>query len=321
MWADLPAGTTLTVVDLADPDAPRVVQRVELGRHLYAATVNARGDLLATSTSQAGGELVVARLGDDGLVADHVALATGVVGEVNDRERGINAVRFHPTDDVLAANVDDRRLAFLRVDRGPGGELGVSAVGEPLEVARHWSVGNWHPGGSTFVLSDVNWGPGRLGAVLNGRGSLVSVRYDAAGGHAVVDRVRVGLSPEGFDLSPDGSLAVVANMRRTYMPPRGFWFVPGKSRASLSLVGVDGATGALEMLHDDVGFVGALPEDAVFDADGTSVAVAVYHDRAELHPRRGWVDFWEVRGGRRLAYTGRRVAVTRGVHNLLLVEP
>ncbi len=109
----------------------------------------------------------------------------------------------------------------------------------------------------------------------------------------IASSVKVGLSPEGFDVSPDGKYAIAVNMRRTYAPS-GFWFVPGTNKASLSLVSINPASGELSVLGGQYGFKGALPEDAIFDKDSNSVAVAVYHDKDEEMPEQGWIDFWEI---------------------------
>lgn len=81
-----------------------------------------------------------------------------------------------------------------------------------------WSVGNWAPNGKYFILSDVNWGNSSMGAILNGKGKLVSVAFNKNGEHKIILKVKVGVSPEGFDVSPDGKCAIVSNMLRTYAP-------------------------------------------------------------------------------------------------------
>ncbi|MEL7005524.1 MAG: hypothetical protein AAFN93_22755, partial [Bacteroidota bacterium] len=91
-----------------------------------------------------------------------------------------------------------------------------------------------------------------------------------------------------------------------------------RKTSSLSLVKIDSNTGELTKLGKDYGFKGALPEDAVFDKESNSIAVAVYQDRQEEFPKEGWIDYWELNEDK-LVYTGKRLNVTRGVHNLLLI--
>ena len=164
----------------------------------------------------------------------------------------------------------------------------------------------------------MRWGNG-LGQITHGKGKLISVGFDKDGNHKIIDREKVGLSPEGFDISPDGNYAITVNMRRTWAPKKGFWFVPARKRSSLSLVKINAETGELTKLGKDYGFEGALPEDAVFDRESNSIAVAIYQDRNEEFPKEGWIDFWELKDDQ-LINTGKPVKVTRGVHNLLLIQ-
>ncbi len=64
-----------------------------------------------------------------------------------------------------------------------------------------------------------------------------------------------------------------------------------------------------------------LPEDAVFDADGKSVAVVIYNYR-EKSPKKGAIEFWNVIGGDKpkLERTGFKIDVTRGAHSMYLVK-
>ncbi|RQH07312.1 lactonase family protein, partial [Okeania hirsuta] len=147
---------------------------------------------------------------------------------------------------------------------------------------------------------------------------LVSIKFNPSGDHDIISKTKVGLSPEGFDLSPDGNYAIVANMRRTY-GPKAFWFVPARTGASLSLVKVDPETGMLKTLGKEYLFEGVLPEDAIFDTESNSIAVAVYHEQDELFPTHGWLDLWELKD-EQLVKTAEKLPLTRGVHNLLLIE-
>jgi DNA-binding beta-propeller fold protein YncE len=187
-----------------------------------------------------------------------------------------------------------------------------------MEVAKRWSVGNWHPSGNFFILTDVAWGNGTMGAIFNGKGKLISINFNSNGNHKIVSTTKVGLSPEGFDISRDGKYAVVANMRRTYGPKK-MWFVPARKNASLSLVKIDKDSGVLTTLGKEYLFEGALPEDAIFDLESNSIAVAVYQKQDEEFPKQGWIDFWELKNDQ-LVKTGCRIHLTRGVHNLLLIE-
>ena len=94
--------------------------------------------------------------------------------------------------------------------------------------------------------------------------------------------------------------------------------MPATGSSSLSLVRIDGKTGALKVVGKQYGFAGALPEDAIFDHESNIIAVAVYHAKDEAFPERGWIDYWEIENDR-LVKTKTQLNVTRGVHDLLLL--
>jgi hypothetical protein len=153
------------------------------------------------------------------------------------------------------------------------------------------------------------------------RGTLHAVRFDEGGSHRVVSSITVGISPEGLALSPDGSLAVTTDMRRTYLPPFFAQWWPGTRRSGLSLVhvGTDGTPHLLDEVATPA--MGVLPEHAVFDRTGSSIAAGVHH-LWEDRPTQGAVRFWRFEGDgdtRRLVLTETSVPVVRGAHNLSVI--
>ncbi len=163
------------------------------------------------------------------------------------------------------------------------------------------------------------WGKNATtGAVLNGKGSLVCVAFNKSEEHKIISKVKVGLSPEGFDISTDGKYAIVANMRRTYAP-KNLNFISGSKHASLSLVKINAETGELTNNGDEYFFDGALPEDAIFDAENNTVAVNIFHKKDEEHPAHGRVEFWEIQNDE-LIFTGKKISVTRGSNTMKLIK-
>ena len=316
VFIDFPMGKKIIVFDYKDSQDPNAVQEIEIGENIQGVSINKSGTLLVSGSTEKGKELVVMQL-KDGLIANTSYFTHEAIQKKDTGNGGIRTVEFHPKKNIIAANLNNTHLLFFSIKEGEK-DVELEQIGEALEVGKRWSVGNWHPSGNYFILSDLRWGNG-LGAITHGKGKLVSVRFHESGNHQIVNKVKVGLSPEGFDISPDGNYAVTVNMRRTWAPKQGFWFVPARKTSSLSLVKIDPNTGELKKLGKDYGFEGALPEDAIFDKKGNTIAVAVYHDRNEEFPTEGWIDFWELKN-EELIKTEKQIKVTRGVHNLLLVE-
>ncbi len=316
VYTDLPVGKQLTVLDISGLQ-PTIVQQLDIATHPKSASVNARGDLFVTSSSEKGKELVLAML-EDGLVKKPKSFA------INGLERkgtngGVNFVTFHPTQNVIAVIKDNRDVAFYKVQQDSD-DLTITLIGEVRKVGKVLSVGNFTPDGKYFLVSDVGWGDSQLGNVFNNKGYLMSIRFNEAGNIALVSRAKVGLSPEGFDVSPDGKWAVAVNMRRTYLP-KGlpFSLFAARKMNSLSLVKIDAETGALTTVGKEYGFEGELPEDAVFDLNSKNIAVAIYNQRFEAFPKEGFIEFWQLRG-EQLVRTSTKVAVTRGPHSLKVLK-
>lgn len=318
VWKDMPKGTKMTVLDFSNPNNTSIVQEVKLGEILQGVSVNSLGNLLVSSSKAAGKEIAVSRL-DNGKIRETAYFTSEHIDPKEKQDAGVVTVEFHPRENVFAANLNNRSIVFYKIE-DVNGKLSIKQVGKPLEkIGKKLSVGDWHPSGKFFIISDVAWGDSALGFLYNGKGKYISLAYDPNGNHKIASKIKTGLSPEGADLSPDGNYAVTVNMRRTWAPAKGMWFVSGKNYASLSLIKVNPQTGELTKIGKDYGFVGALPEDAIFDSESNSLAVTVYHDRKDTQPTEGWIDFWELQD-EKLVFTGKQVKVTRGVHNLLLIN-
>ena len=316
VWTDMPTGKNISIIDYSDRKQPKTIQTKGIGENIQGVSINYDHSLLVAGSTKAGKEIVIANL-NDGLIGEVHYFSNLEISKKKDNNSGIKTVEFHPSKNIMAANLNNTHLVFYQV-LDKDGKISLTQIGPSIAVAKHWSVGNWHPSGNYFILTDVAWGEGPLGAIFNGNGKLVSIKFVTDGDHKVISEVAVGLSPEGFDVSPDGNYAIVSNMRRTY-GPEFFWFVAGRKNASLSLVKIDSKTGYLKSNGKQYGFEGALPEDVIFDEESNSIAVAVYHKQDELFPTRGWIDFWELIDDE-LIKINQRTFISRGVHNLLLLK-
>ncbi len=320
VWKDLPKGSKITVLDISKPNTASIIQEKAVGVNIEGASINYDNTLLAAGSGDKGKEIIIATLDSNGLIIQPFYFTDNEVKTPDARDFdwtvGVKTIEFHPTKNIIAANFDDKRVVFFEITVKDK-KVHLTKIGNSLEVGKCWGTGNWTPNGKYFIISDVNWGKGDAGAMFNGNGSLVSVAFNKSGQHKIVSSVKVGLSPEGFDISPDGKYAVVANMRRTYAP-KDFWFLPARKNASLSLVNINQKTGKLTNDGKEYGFEGALPEDAIFDEESNSVAVAVFQKQDEDNPTQGWIEFWELENDT-LIRTGKKLMVTRGVNNLKLV--
>jgi DNA-binding beta-propeller fold protein YncE len=323
VFSDFPSGKWLTVVDVSKLDAPRQVQQVELGKNLGAARVSRDGKQLASVSDTAGHELVLVTL-QDGMVKhiDHFPLD---VRRDSKSRQGARSVAWHPSGDVLAVNVADREVQFIGITRAADGRpSAVKMLGQPVVVGQTLSSGHFSRSGKFFLTPDIGWGDNAKATdfLFNGAGRVVVIAFDAAGQHRVASQTEVGLSPESLALSNDGKLLVTVNMNRTYLPdsfPGSVW--PKRQQSSLTLASFDDATGRVTVLQE-VPFDGVLPENAVFDTQDKTLAVAIYEQRGDPL-RQGHVAFWTVDSSGstpQLKPTGQSITVTRGAHDLAVLR-
>lgn len=319
----MPKGRLLTAIDLTDLAAPRVLGTLDVGEEPTSVHVapNGRFALVSRKENQASVAAVVL---ENGVPTRVVQIALPLTVEASSHEdRGALNVRLAPNGADFVINVANTHLQFARLQFDASGlPTGAVAIGAAIPVGKWITVLRWALDGRHVLVSDVAWSASQLGAVLNGPGQILSVAFDAGGAHRIVSQQQVSLSPEGFDVNRAGDLLAVVNMERTYLPERLPYQLFGRrERNSLSLLGFDAATGLLMAVDGPVAFDGVLPEDAVFDADGDMIAVAVFHAKEEL-PQSGWVTYFRVdRSGPapRLIPTGVRTPTIRGAHDLLLL--
>lgn len=320
VFEGLPTTRTLTTVhlDLGETSVSEVCHRP------VSVDPAPSGDWLLVACADRGAELAVVPLVDSRPGPVRVFDLEIPVFTDGDANAGASYAVIHPDGAAAGIVLENSAVGLVRFSLDDAGTPEAATAEPPTELDGWLTVARWTSAGEHLLVADVGWGPDPLDAVLNGAGAIVSLALspddDVRG---AVSRAEVSTSPEAFELNRDGTLLVAVNMERTYLPsgfPTGLF--PGRSASSLSLVEVDAASGQLKTLGPPLGFRGVLPEDAVFDADGDQVAVAVFQDH-DAPRSAGWVELVDVdtTGPEpRLQRTGRRIPLSRGVHDLAVVD-
>ena len=317
---EMPDGESLTVVDLSDPQEPKVVESIEIGRNPEHVSISPDGNLLAVNFQEPGRELSIYQLKPDGKLGKHFDYSVTNDGSRADNQTAI----WHPSGKYLAmTQARNSEIGFYEVSTTSDNDVAIKPYGEPVQVGNHLSHPRFTSDGRFLLVTDLKWNtkPFRqLNFLMNPLGEAIAINFEPekAQQPKITSRVEVGLSPEGFAVSPDDSLVATVNMRRTYLPD----YVPtwrGKSHSSLSLLKFDKQLGKLTVA-DEYGFEGLLPEQVTFDQSGKSLAVVIYNYR-EPSPKTGAVEFWQVTSGDQpqLVRTGHKIDVIRGAHDIVLV--
>ena len=317
---DMPEGKYLTVVDLANPAQPKIIESVAVGRNPEHISISPDGKLLAVNLEDEDKELLIVKLQPDGKLGKRFYFPMPNDGTRVDNRTAI----WHPSGKYLAMTQDlNSKIGFYNVTSTPNDKIQVTPYIQPLEVGNHLSHPRFNSDGRFLVVTDLKWSTSSLSILnylANPLGEAIAIRFEPESGKppVITSKAEIGLSPEGFAISPDDSLIATVNMRRTYLPN----YIPawrGKSYSSLSLVKFDSQSGKLTNI-DEYGFEGLLPEQVTFDADGKSLAVVIFNYR-ELSPKTGTVEFWNVLSGDkpRLERTGSKIDVVRGAHDITLI--
>ncbi|XWN33642.1 MAG: hypothetical protein ROR55_11550 [Devosia sp.] len=326
-FGDKSIGSTLTVVDLANPSAPEVVQTLDVGQRPIAVEVHPSGSLIAVSYSIEGGSggetpMQLFRVTEDGTLSEPVSptIKGYALGEDN-----IMDMDWHPDGEVMVwINQFANTMQFARVTD----DLAVEPYGNVVDIDRAPYRVLFTPDGSHAVTNALYWGPDIAGIWIEApRGQLVTVRMnaeereDGTVRHALVDRVMTGVSPEGLAVSPDGRWVATTNLERSYLPyddDRITWY------ASVSLAALDQETGDLTEVGT-FSYDGILPEAVQFDNSSRYIAVANF-DHFDDRRAGSSIDFWRIQtdpldpGNTQLIKTEHSVPVARGAHSMAIAR-
>jgi hypothetical protein len=311
IWTEMPPGGTLTLIDV---DTGLVRQQGPSGAtNPRSVSVHpTTGQILLPSET---GELVLI---DPANFPEAPSIRTAPVPPSLRTLGPVEAATWHPSRLIAILNLGNRHLAAVRWT----GEAWEMEAG-PLTVGR-WLTAGRFGANEIFYVPDVGWGPSSASFLTNGPGALFAIAVQD-GRLDVISEAEVGLSPEGFALSPDGRFAVTVNMRRTYLPDGWVGATPvglmnGRDAASLSLLAID-ARGHLTNVGPEVTLNAVLPEDAAFDDTSRTLVVTGFHG-PEPEPTEGWLEVWRIlegESGPELRPTEKRWTTPRGPHDVVVV--
>jgi 6-phosphogluconolactonase (cycloisomerase 2 family) len=316
VFQGLSSNSHVTVVDLQDRGAPKVVESVVVANHTHTIDLSPSGRLLAVNSYEPGRHIVLRRVNADGTIGAEAA-AFGI--EVGGRPlRRVGRVQWHPSGNFLALTLPfEDEVRFYRVTESEN-QVRLEQWGNAAKTGDFPDQGAFSPDGQYFVSTNLHWGDAPPPNYLNPPpGSLTAVRFDRGNGrHAVTGTAAASISPEGIAFSPNGRFIVTAALTRSFMPWSDERLTAG---GALDLISLDVRTGRLNHIAN-YPLQGILTEGLAFDASGNFVAVT-HFDRYEPRRRRGVVEFWRLIDGNapRLQRTNYELDVVPGPHTLHLI--
>lgn len=311
-WEDLSPGGRLTLVDLRDSfgRGPRISATLDVGPAATTVALSRDGSLAVVLS---GSEKVVQFISTDGTTLARVGEAALI---------GMPATGAQPTCvaispdgatlgvTVVGANV----VAFYEIVKGQGA-YGLRPFGDPVRVGDFPYTGAFSPSGGHFFTTNLGWDRSQDRYLVSAPNTTVSmIRVAGADAedpaHRVVATAGAGQNGEGIAVSPRGDLVAIGNLRRSFLRETDPAFTLG---GTLQLLRVDETAGTLTSGPEVEGPAG--PQGLSFDATGDHLLVTDFE--------RGVVQIWRVDrsqdGPPALRYTGLRVGVGDGAHNVAII--
>lgn len=248
------ADNRLFVVDLK-ATLPAVIATLTLGSAPAGLAISSDGKWALVANRSDGTVSLLSINGREVMVSDTVTI--GVAADQ------VSAVAIAPDGQrALAVKSAANKIAVLTIDNGKvaynkDNDLPGNNYPYNVEVT---------PNGQIALIANTG-----NGGLSDGSADTVSVVDLTATPIRVIDHITVGDSPEGLAISPNGNLAVTVEARGSNKPKNTWYYHPG---GAVSVLRIDGKKVTL------VGeaTVGALPEGAVFSADGSRIYVGNFID-------------------------------------------
>ncbi len=284
--SELPAGGFISVVDISDLSQPKVLYKFPTGKNPTAIDISPNGEYLALCSEEYGKELQVLEL-------DPTGKPIRIINKPQDFQSGkITDVTWHPNNNFLVFTMEEsKEVGLLKVTRdGPTTKIiRLDVVGRPLKVGSLPSAGQFTPDGKYYLVPDVKSNiANKSESSSDVMGDMFVLKFNLEGTseHYLITKTKLGETPTSFAISPDGSLVVVTNAKKSYYP----WDNNDSSKkASISLLKLT-SDGSLNNVAD-YEFEGILPKNIVFDKSVGYLAVSVF-DYFNFVKHFAGIKFW-----------------------------
>ena len=214
--SDLPTGRTMTVVDLADLDHPKVVQKATIFDDPLTVSINAEGTLVAVmfkKTPKRTQPLLAFYPFQQGRVLE--PLVPYLPGP--DAGDALISAEFHPKSNVLGlVYTEHPRLLLVQVEVA-GQNVTLTSWGEPVDLDIGPFLVRFTPDGGFALVNAMLLGTDIRGTVSSIR-LAQSTASDGTPHHTLISRADTGVMPEGMAISPDQHWIATTTLERSAQP-------------------------------------------------------------------------------------------------------
>ncbi|MEM8908464.1 MAG: hypothetical protein AAGD05_11505, partial [Bacteroidota bacterium] len=202
VFEDLPNGNMLYAIDLSDLQRPVLLDQIRVGQNPLSVDVN----------PQTGELLVVNR--EKGNEINMVTWEGQQFGEIRSEalsgeERVATHGSWHPSGNYFGLTLEPTmEVAFYEVSA-----TAIAPFGVAVKAGSYPGAASFSKNGRYYLVPDLKWDQSYAT-----KGALIAVKFAPDGQHTLTSTVEVGISPEGFAISPNGKLIAVSNMGTNFMP-------------------------------------------------------------------------------------------------------
>jgi len=326
IFSDLKLGNTLTVLDLTEPKKPKKIEIIEIPKRPLSININYDGTLLAISyhPSPNGNQkpISIHRIHNGKLIKNYFPKIPHW-----SKDDKLTDVLWHPRENIISLiNNTKGTVQFVKVTDIEN-KVNLEQWGNIVSVGKFPFIGRFTKDGKHFLTNNLFWGSDVFGTWTEApRGTIVNITLNhfqqgEKPVHSLTSQVLVGVSPEGFAVSPNGEYVATMNMERSWLPysdKRQTWF------SSITLIKRDPATGSMRHLST-VPYYAILPEMAVFDSSSNYLAV-ISSDQYDHSLSGGALDFFKIvkdpldNQRETIVQTRYSVPLQHGAHDLILID-
>ncbi|WP_298426851.1 hypothetical protein [uncultured Kordia sp.] len=322
MFSDLDLGQILTVYNIKNKKAPKLVGKQKIEKRPVSIDISPDGNWLLISyyTSPENKKHLGVYKVEKGKIVE-TYFPEIPKWKLTDK---LIYASWHPDGKTISLiNNAKAEVSFFKIDLE---KKVITKWGNTVSVGKFPMIGRFTKEGKHFLVNNTFWGKDVQGTWNSApKGTIGNISLAVEGEenirHELSSQVMVGVSPEGFAVSPEGDFVISANMERSWLPyndSRQGWF------SSLSLIKRNPKTGAMRVIHT-IPFEGILPESLVFDTTGRNIAVTTF-DHYDNNIEGGAIDFFKIISDplnseeKMIMQTRNSIPVTRGPHTMILID-
>ncbi len=303
-----PAGQFITVVDISDANKPISKFKIPIGRNPLTIKIDSSGNYLGIITSEYDKELVILEIDENGKPSKPLQKPSNLApGRICD-------ISWHPSGNYFSIINDElHEMVLIKVikDIVTKKAYRLETIGKPIKVGNRPFSSKFTPDGKLLIINDLN-SFGR-----NEKGKIFSLKLDYTGSneHILLSSASTDVFCNGFDISSDSKMIVVANPKTSYYPYNHQNYLPESELLTYSIQ----EDGNLKF-ENATSVHGSFMSSIYFDNDSKNLAVNI-SEFGFYGKKTGGIQFFKVNIPQKsLTKQEGLLVLPKGVHTIGIIR-